>query len=151
MERVPADTIAVSVRDVRKAADLAERGVRVRVGDFTEPDSLKPAFEGAECVLVVSAAIRDGGAVTANSAAIDATRLALPPRSSPPQKVHAATEEHLKAARSPLHRSSQLVLCRHLGLLHRRGAGDRHARRCRRMARCPGRPTRTWQKPRPPP
>lgn len=44
LERVPANRIAVSVRDVRKAADLAERGVRVRAGDFTEPDSLKHAF-----------------------------------------------------------------------------------------------------------
>ncbi|MFI0446647.1 SDR family oxidoreductase [Actinomadura sp. 6N118] len=109
LERVPADRIGVSVRDVSKAADLAERGVRVRAGDFTEPDSLKHAFEGAERVLVVSAAIRGGGALTANSAAIDAAReagaqrilytshqAASPTSLFPPQKVHAATEEHLK-------------------------------------------------------
>ncbi|NGO49427.1 NmrA family NAD(P)-binding protein [Streptomyces ureilyticus] len=109
LERVPADRIGVSVRDVSKAADLAERGVRVRAGDFTEPDSLKHAFEGAERVLVVSAAIRGGGALTANKAAIDAAReasaqrvlytshqAASPTSLFPPQKVHAATEEHLK-------------------------------------------------------
>jgi uncharacterized protein YbjT (DUF2867 family) len=109
LERVPADRIAVSVRDVSKASDLAERGVRVRAGDFTEPDSLKRAFEGAERVLVVSAAIRGGGALTANRAAIDAAReagarrilytshqAASPTSLFPPQKVHAATEEHLK-------------------------------------------------------
>lgn len=109
LERVPADRIAVSVRDVSKAADLAERGVRVRAGDFTEPDSLKHAFEGAERVLVVSAAIRGGGALTANRAAIDAAReagarrilytshqAASPTSLFPPQKVHAATEEHLQ-------------------------------------------------------
>ncbi|MEU9283369.1 NmrA family NAD(P)-binding protein [Streptomyces sp. NPDC048275] len=109
LERVPADRIGVSVRDVSKAADLAERGVRVRAGDFTEPGSLKHAFEGAERVLVVSAAIRGGGALTANSAAIDAAReagaqrilytshqAASPTSLFPPQKVHAATEEHLK-------------------------------------------------------
>nr|WSZ12242.1 NAD(P)H-binding protein [Streptomyces canus] len=109
LERVPANRIAVSVRDVSKAADLAERGVRVRAGDFTEPDSLKHAFEGAERVLVVSAAIRGGGALTANRAAIDAAReagarrilytshqAASPTSFFPPQKVHAATEEHLK-------------------------------------------------------
>ena len=109
LERVPADRIAVSVRDVSKAADLAERGVRVRAGDFTEPDSLKHAFEGAERVLVVSAAIRGGGALTANRAAIDAAReagaqrilytshqAASPTSLFPPQTVHAATEDHLK-------------------------------------------------------
>ncbi|MDT9700866.1 NAD(P)H-binding protein [Streptomyces sp. P17] len=109
LERAPADRIGVSVRDVSKAADLAERGVRVRAGDFTEPGSLKHAFEGAERVLVISAAIRGGGALTANSAAIDAAReagaqrivytshqAASPTSVFPPQKVHAATEEHLK-------------------------------------------------------
>lgn len=108
LERVPAERIGVSVRDVGKAADLAERGVRVRAGDFTEPGTLKHAFEGAERVLVVSAAIRGGGAFTANSAAIDAAReagaqrilytshqAASPTSLFPPQKVHAATEEHL--------------------------------------------------------
>ncbi|MFG2177855.1 NAD(P)H-binding protein [Streptomyces abikoensis] len=109
LERVPADRVGVSVRDVGKAAELAERGVRVRAGDFTEPGGLKHAFEGAERVLVVSAGIRGGGASTANSVAIDAAREAGAQRllytshqaaSStslfPPQKVHAATEEHLK-------------------------------------------------------
>lgn len=109
LERVPADRIAVSVRDPGKAAGLAERGVRVRAGDFTEPDGLKHAFEGAERVLVVSAAIRGDGALTANTAAIDAAREAGAQRILytshqaasatslfPPQKVHAATEEHLK-------------------------------------------------------
>ncbi|MFD0432613.1 SDR family oxidoreductase [Streptomyces chartreusis] len=109
LERMSADRIGVSVRDVRKAAEFAERGVRVREGDFTEPDSLKHAFEDAERVLVVSAAIRGDAALTANSAAIDAAREAGAQRilytshqaaSStslfPPQQVHAATEEHLK-------------------------------------------------------
>lgn len=109
LERVPAGRIGVSVRDVSKAADLVERGVRVRAGDFTEPDSLKHAFEGAERVLVVSAAIRGGGALPANRAAIDAAReagaqrivytshqAASPTSLFPPQRVHAATEEHLE-------------------------------------------------------
>ncbi|OAR23750.1 NAD(P)-dependent oxidoreductase [Streptomyces sp. ERV7] len=109
LERVPPAGIGVSVRDVSKAAELAERGVRVRAGDFTEPDSLKYSFEGAERVLVVSAAIRGGGALTANTAAIDAAReagaerilytshqAASPTSLFPPQRVHAATEEHLQ-------------------------------------------------------
>ncbi|MFC8371805.1 MULTISPECIES: NmrA family NAD(P)-binding protein [unclassified Streptomyces] len=109
LERTPADRIGVSVRDVRKAAGLAERGVRVRAGDFTEPGGLKHAFEGAERVLVVSAAIRGDGAAAANGAAVDAAReagarrilytshqAASPTSLFPPQRVHAATEEHLE-------------------------------------------------------
>ena len=109
LERVPADKVGISVRDAAKAAALAERGVRVRTGDFTEPDTLKHAFEGAERVLVISASIRGDAAVPANAAAIDAARAAGAQRVLytshqaasaaslfAPQPVHAAAEEHLK-------------------------------------------------------
>ena len=46
-ERVPAAGIGVSVRDPAKAEGLAERGVRVRRGDYDDPASLGHAFEGA--------------------------------------------------------------------------------------------------------
>ena len=36
--RIPAEQIGVSVRDPEKAQGLAERGVRVRQGDFAEVD-----------------------------------------------------------------------------------------------------------------
>lgn len=108
LERVPAESVGVSVRDPEKAAGLAARGVRVRRGDFTEPGTLRYAFEGADTVLVVSAAIRGGGAYDANAAAIDAAReagagrilytshqaAAADSRFSP-QTVHAATQDHL--------------------------------------------------------
>jgi anti-sigma factor RsiW len=45
LERFPAEEVGVSVRDPGRAADLVERGVRVRRGDFSEPDSLAGAFE----------------------------------------------------------------------------------------------------------
>jgi NAD(P)H dehydrogenase (quinone) len=108
LDHVPAHTIGVSVRDVRRAAGLSERGIRVRAGDFTDPASLDFAFEGAEQVLIVSAAIRGSGAADANRAAIDAAARAGASRvlytshqaastSShfPPQIQHAATESHL--------------------------------------------------------
>jgi len=53
--RVPAEQVGASVRDPEKARDLAERGVRVRRGDYAEPSSLAASFEGASRVLVVSA------------------------------------------------------------------------------------------------
>ncbi|WP_134767070.1 NAD(P)H-binding protein [Nocardioides sp. 1609] len=108
LERVPAGQVGVTVRDPSRATSLADRGVRVRAGDFTEPATLAHALEGATRVLVVSAAIRGAGAVAANLAAIDAARDAgaerllytshqAASRSSAflPQHTHAATEEHL--------------------------------------------------------
>jgi NAD(P)H dehydrogenase (quinone) len=112
--RVPADQLGVSVRDVQRSAELSSRGVRVRAGDFTDPARLLHAFEGATQVLVVSAAIRGGGALTANNAAIDAARAAgarrvlytshqgsSPTALFPPHTVHAATEAHLAASGLP--------------------------------------------------
>lgn len=54
LERVPAGEVTALARDPRKAADLAERGVDVRRGDYEDPDSLRAAFAGADVVLVVS-------------------------------------------------------------------------------------------------
>ncbi|RQX05847.1 NmrA family NAD(P)-binding protein [Micromonospora inaquosa] len=108
LDRLPPDAVGVSVRDTAKAASLAERGVRVRAGDFTNPATLAHAFEGADKVLVVSAAIRGDAAVAANRAAIDAAHAAgakrilytshqAASRDSlfAAQPTHAATEEHL--------------------------------------------------------
>lgn len=76
LRRVPADAVGVSVRDVARAADLAERGVRVRRGDFNEPESLARAFEGASRVLVISSNETGADAVAQHAAAIDAARAA---------------------------------------------------------------------------
>ncbi|WP_327035967.1 NAD(P)H-binding protein [Micromonospora ureilytica] len=108
LDRLPPDAVGVSVRDVDRAANLADRGVRVRAGDFTDPATLKHAFEGADKVLIVSAAIRGPGALVANRAAIDAAHAAgvnrilytshqAASRDSlfAAQPTHAATEEHL--------------------------------------------------------
>jgi NAD(P)H dehydrogenase (quinone) len=114
LERVPAEQVGVSVRDVAKAATLAERGVRVRAGDFTEPATLAEAFEGAQQVLVVSAAMHGAAAVAANCAAVDAARAAGAERILytshqaaskdslfAAQPTHAETEEHLAAVGVP--------------------------------------------------
>ncbi|WP_236703210.1 NmrA family NAD(P)-binding protein [Lentzea aerocolonigenes] len=108
LDHVPADTVGVSVRDPDKAAALAGRGVRVRAGDFTDPATLEHAFEGADQVLVVSAAIRGPQAAGANAAAIDAAvragasrvlytshQAASPGSLFDPGRQHAGTEKHL--------------------------------------------------------
>ena len=74
LERVPVEQLGVSVRDPARAGDLATRGVRVRRGDFADPDSLSGAFEGATRVLVVSAGVTGEAAVVQHSAAITAAR-----------------------------------------------------------------------------
>jgi uncharacterized protein YbjT (DUF2867 family) len=74
LTRVPAETIAVSVRDPQDARPLAERGVDVRHGDFDEPATLRDAFAGAEQVLIVSANAVGEVALRRHRAAIDAAR-----------------------------------------------------------------------------
>ena len=114
LERVPAESVGVSVRDVDNAAALAARGVRVRAGRLHRSGTLAHAFEGAEQVLVISASIRGDGAITANHAALDAARAAgahrilytshqaaAPTPSSTRSGVHAAAEAHLAASVVP--------------------------------------------------
>jgi len=114
LERVPAERLGVSVRDPGQAGELAGLGVRVRRGDFTEPATLADAFEGAQQVLVISAAIWGEAAVAANTAAVDAARAAGAERVLytshqgsaadslfPPMPTHAATEQHLESAGTP--------------------------------------------------
>jgi NAD(P)H dehydrogenase (quinone) len=72
LDRVPADRVGVSVRDPRKAQDLADRGVRVRQGSFDEPASLVHSFEGAEQLLLISLDRTGEECVNGHRAAIDA-------------------------------------------------------------------------------
>ncbi|MBE1494307.1 uncharacterized protein YbjT (DUF2867 family) [Amycolatopsis lexingtonensis] len=114
LDRVPAAEIGVSVREPARAADLADRGVRVRRGDFADPASLAEAFEGAAQVLVISTDSTGETALAHHVAAIDAAREAGAKRVLytshqaaagdslfAPMPDHAATERHLAAAGSP--------------------------------------------------
>ncbi|MGI5242761.1 NAD(P)H-binding protein [Dactylosporangium sp. CA-139066] len=51
-ERLLGEDLAVSVRDVGKAAALRERGAAVRHGDFGRPETLPGAFAGADTILL---------------------------------------------------------------------------------------------------
>jgi len=72
LERLPADGVGVSVREPAKARHLADRGVRVRRGDFAEPATLPGAFADAEQVLLVSSDRFGEEAVRLHRAAISA-------------------------------------------------------------------------------
>ncbi|MCY8074939.1 SDR family oxidoreductase [Bacillus haynesii] len=55
LETVPADQLAVSVRNPEKAEALRGRGVDVRQGDFDRPETLESAFQGIDRLLIISA------------------------------------------------------------------------------------------------
>jgi NAD(P)H dehydrogenase (quinone) len=105
---VPADQIGVSVRDTTRAADLAERGVRVRAGSY---DDLGDSIEGATTLLLVSAPLIGDKLLTAHRGAVDAavaagvkrvvytSHMGAGPSSAfPPMRGHAATQELLASS-----------------------------------------------------
>lgn len=114
LERVPADQVGVSTRDPAAVPGLAERGVRVRRGDYTDPASLADAFEGASQVFLVSSNTVGPEALAHHRAAIDAaaavgagrivytSQMAASPSSRfAPALDHAATEALLRASGVP--------------------------------------------------
>jgi NAD(P)H dehydrogenase (quinone) len=54
LEQVPAGEVAAVVRDPAKAADLAARGVELRVADYSQPETLADAFAAGDKVLLIS-------------------------------------------------------------------------------------------------
>lgn len=114
LERVPGEQIGVSVRDTDKATHLAARGVRVRRGDYADPDSLADAFQGADQVLIVSVGATGEEAIQHHTAAVNAARDAGVRRVLytshmasaadslfAPMPDHAATEQYLAGSGIP--------------------------------------------------
>ncbi|MEV0406203.1 NmrA family NAD(P)-binding protein [Actinoallomurus sp. NPDC050550] len=114
LTRMPAHRVGVSVRDPRKAQGFADRGVRVRQGDFTDTAGLAHAFEGASQVLIVSvdkmgeAAVRDHRAAIDGAVEAGARRILYTSHQGAgsashfqPCRDHAATEEALRASGVP--------------------------------------------------
>ena len=67
---VPAQNIIAAVRTPQKAADLAAQGVQVRHADYAKPETLAPALQGADRVLLISGT--PGDRVAQHAAVIDA-------------------------------------------------------------------------------
>ncbi|WP_336319493.1 SDR family oxidoreductase [Streptomyces lavendofoliae] len=67
--------IAAVVRDKAKAADLAERGVDLRVADYDRPETLADAFQAGDRVLLVSGS-EVGRRVPQHAAVISAAKAA---------------------------------------------------------------------------
>lgn len=114
LARVPAAQLGISVREPDKAQAFADRGVRVRRGDFEDPASLPHAFEGATDILIISASAVGDVAYKRHKAAIDAavaagaTRIlytshmgASPTSHFAPMRAHAQSEQLLAACGVP--------------------------------------------------
>lgn len=73
--RVPAGDIAAVVRDKGKAADLAERGIELRIADYSAPETLNGVFTAGDRVLMISGS-EVGQRVPQHRAVVDAARAA---------------------------------------------------------------------------
>ena len=112
LKKVTAKEIVAAVRSPEKATELKALGVEVREADYSRPETLRTAFEGAEKVLLISSS-EVGQRVAQHTAVIaaakaagvsllaytsvlyaDRTTLVLAPE-------HKATEEALKASGVP--------------------------------------------------
>ncbi|MFF2074650.1 SDR family oxidoreductase [Kitasatospora sp. NPDC058162] len=72
---VPASEVAVAVRSAGRAADLAERGVDVRVVDYDRPETLAGAFAAGDRVLLISGS-EVGRRIPQHRAVVDAAKAA---------------------------------------------------------------------------
>jgi NAD(P)H dehydrogenase (quinone) len=75
LELVPADQLAVVVRDPARAAHPAEHGVQVRIADHDVPESLISTFNAGDRVLLISGN-QFGRRLAQHDAVIDAARTA---------------------------------------------------------------------------
>lgn len=75
LKKLPAQQIVAAVRNPDKLSDLAVRGVQVRLADYSQPDTLEAAFQGAEKVLLISSS-EVGQRVAQHRNAIDAAKRA---------------------------------------------------------------------------
>jgi NAD(P)H dehydrogenase (quinone) len=114
--RIPPHQVGTSTRNPVNAADLGSLGVRVRHGDFDDPNSLAHAFEGATRVLIVSSNARatGGDTLAQHRTAIDVARVVGAKRivytshmgagassAFAPMHDHAATEDMLRQCGIP--------------------------------------------------
>jgi uncharacterized protein YbjT (DUF2867 family) len=111
LTRVPADQVGVSVRDPEKAKALADRGVRVRRGSFTDPASLAHAFEGASQVLIVSVDKMGDECVTQHRAAIDGAVAAGARRILYTSQMGSSASSHFQACRDHAATEEALSAC----------------------------------------
>lgn len=76
LTKIAAEDLIVSVRDPKKASDLASRGIEVRHGDFDAPDTLQQTFEGVDRLLLISTDGEEATRIRQHTAAVEAAKAA---------------------------------------------------------------------------
>lgn len=110
---VAAGEIVAAVRSPEKAEALRPQGVQVRQADYTQPETLQTAFQGADRVLLISSSQLGPERVQQHKAAIDAAKAAevkvlaytsilnADRATNLLAQDHAATEAYLRASGVP--------------------------------------------------
>lgn len=103
----PASAVAAVVRDKAKAADLAERGIELRVADYSRPESLAEAFAAGDRVLLISSSevgrrVPQHQAVIAAAKAAGVAQLAYTSILGGPQADFDLAAEHQETERAIL-------------------------------------------------
>ncbi len=75
LQRMPAENLILMTRTPTKLEEYAQRGCRIRRGDFDDPASLVEAFKGADRLLLISGT-RVGKRIAQHKAAIEAAEQA---------------------------------------------------------------------------
>ncbi|WP_171112503.1 MULTISPECIES: SDR family oxidoreductase [unclassified Streptomyces] len=111
LEKVPADQITAVVRNAEKAADFANRGVKIALADYNVPATFDALFSAGDKVLLISGNEFDKGRAAQHKVVIDAAKtagVALLAYTSAPGSLtaaladdHRATEEALLASGLP--------------------------------------------------
>ncbi|MFI1939331.1 SDR family oxidoreductase [Streptomyces purpureus] len=101
---VPAHRVAAVVRNKEKAADLAGRGVELRVADYSRPETLADAFEAGDRVLLISGSevgqrVAQHAAVIAAATAAGVAQLAYTGILGGPEADFRLADEHKETER----------------------------------------------------
>ncbi|MGW4319414.1 SDR family oxidoreductase [Streptomyces sp. BBFR109] len=105
LEKVPADQVTAVARTPEKAADLAERGVRIAVADYNAPETYDGVFAAGDKVLLISGNEFDKGRVQQHRVVIDAAKAA-----GVALLAYTSAPGSLKAALADDHRGTEEVL-----------------------------------------
>ncbi|WP_033321521.1 NAD(P)H-binding protein [Streptomyces yerevanensis] len=105
LEKVPADQVTAVVRTKEKAADLAERGVRIAVADYNVPETFDGLFSAGDKVLLISSSEMEKSRFAQHKVVVDAAKAA-----GVALLAYTGTAASLKASLADDHRATEQVI-----------------------------------------
>ncbi|MDC0767303.1 SDR family oxidoreductase [Streptomyces sp. HD] len=116
LEKVPADQVTAVVRTPEKAADLAERGVKLAVADYNTPETFDTLFAAGDKVLLISGSEVGNDRVGQHTVVINAAKNAgvalLAYTSAPGSLTAALADDHRGTEKALLESGLPYVLLR---------------------------------------